>query len=97
MFSKFDAADPTGLKEDSDYVSDCETILDEGGSLEDSDAEFLERAFRPTEAEADAVLGDIRNVIDPTRLAISSSLRNGVVTVQWKDDAFFTFYYFRSN
>ena len=85
------------MKEDFDYVSDCETVLDEGGSLEDSDTEFLERAFRATEDEADAVLGGIRNVVDPARFAISSSLSNGVVTVQWEDDAFFAFYYFRSN
>ena len=71
---------------DTDTFSDGETVLDEGEPLHtDVDVEFLDRTSRCTHLEAEAVIGVIRDCIGENRFTVFSSLRNGVVTVQWKD------------
>ena len=71
---------------DSEELSDCGAVLDEGEKIDGSDEEFVERVFRATGDEADAVMVKIRGSIDTTRFSTYSSLRNGVLTVQRKDN-----------
>ena len=73
---------------DSEELSVCATVLDEGDRGDESDVEFLDRTFRATQDEAEVVMGAIRDKIDSNRFAIYASLRNGVVTAQWKDKYF---------
>ena len=79
---------------ESDAFSDCGTVLEEGEQIrDDADVEFLERAFRCTQSEADGVVGIIRGSIGPNRFTAFSSMRSGVVTAQWKDIWITSIYY----
>ena len=64
-------------------------MLGEGGVVEDSHIEFLEKTFRATKDEAEVVSLAIRNSMGSNRFATYASLRIGVVAARWKDKYFY--------